>query len=68
MWKHYGGDRAIFFDLRGDENGNLTCIEIFSGSSGELCLLLTSALSCSWCSLMEPHLPTSFSAYRCHAF
>jgi hypothetical protein len=28
LWKHYGGHRAVFFDLLGDENGNLTCIEV----------------------------------------
>lgn len=28
IWKHYGGNRAVFFDLRGDETGNLTCIEV----------------------------------------
>jgi hypothetical protein len=28
IWKHYGGDRAVFFDLRGDEKGNLACIEV----------------------------------------
>jgi hypothetical protein len=28
VWKHYGGNRAVFFDLRGDENGNLACIEV----------------------------------------
>jgi hypothetical protein len=28
MWKHYGGDKAVFFDVRGDENGNLATIEV----------------------------------------
>src|SRR5215469_12707953 len=28
MWKHYGGTKAVFFDIRGDENGNLTCVEV----------------------------------------
>src|ERR1700738_2189378 len=28
VWKHYGGHRAVFFDVRGDENGNLTYIEV----------------------------------------
>jgi hypothetical protein len=28
MWKHYGGNRAVFFDLRADENGNLFSIEV----------------------------------------
>src|SRR5258708_3561516 len=28
LWKHYGGHRAVFFDLLAAENGNLTCIEV----------------------------------------
>jgi hypothetical protein len=28
LWKHYGGNRAVFYDLRGDESGNLAAIEL----------------------------------------
>ena len=28
LWKHYGGSKAVFFDVRGDANGNLTCVEV----------------------------------------
>jgi hypothetical protein len=28
IWKHYGGDRAVFFDLRADPSGNLSAIEV----------------------------------------
>src|SRR5579862_6372065 len=28
LWKHYGGNKAVFFDVRGDENGNLTSVEV----------------------------------------
>jgi hypothetical protein len=28
VWKHYGGHRAAFFDLRGDEKENLASIEV----------------------------------------
>jgi hypothetical protein len=28
IWKHYGGNRAVFFDLRADPTGNLSAIEV----------------------------------------
>jgi hypothetical protein len=28
LWKHYGGNKAVFFDVRGDENGSLTSVEV----------------------------------------
>jgi hypothetical protein len=28
LWKHYGGNKAVFFDVRSDESGNLTSIEV----------------------------------------
>jgi hypothetical protein len=28
VWKHYGGQRAVFFDLCGDEQGSLASIEV----------------------------------------
>jgi hypothetical protein len=28
LWKHYGGNRAVFYDLRRDHSGNLSAIEV----------------------------------------
>jgi hypothetical protein len=28
LWKHYGGNRAVFYDLRCDQSGNLSAIEV----------------------------------------
>ncbi len=28
LWKHYGGSRAIFYDMRCDQKGNLSAIEV----------------------------------------
>jgi hypothetical protein len=28
LWKHYGGNRAVFFDLRSDQKSNLSAVEV----------------------------------------